>query len=474
MVFNSLGFAIFCPIVFALYWLVHDKYKWIILFAASYYFYMSWNAKYVFLILLTTVISYACALLIEKTDNAKKKKLCLFVALFVCLGILFVFKYLNFALDNINKICSRFAVTLPVTMIKVVLPVGISFYTFQTLSYVIDVYKGDISAEKHFGKYAAFIAFFPQLVAGPIERAGNLLPQIQNPKKFDYENAAYGVRKMIIGFFKKLVIADNLALLVDYVYVFNLSSGPHLIMAVLGFSFQIYCDFSGYSDIAVGTAKLFNIDLIENFKSPYFSASVKEFWSRWHISLSRWFRDYLYIPLGGNRCGFIRSKINKMIVFMVSGLWHGADWHYIIWGGLHGTVQLLDNKKKIQEKHNLIWWIKVIATFVFVTITWVFFRTGLGNAVYVITHLFEKGCSVRHSMELIVNNTALTYTNLIVVLISVILLMVFDYFSLKRDLLAEFGKLNVVLRCAVYMAAILFIIFFMPLVIEQNFIYFQF
>lgn len=474
MVFNSLSFAFFCPIVFALYWLVKDKYKWIILLAASYYFYMSWNAKYVFLILLTTVISYVCALLIERTQDKKRKKLYILAALVICLGTLFVFKYFNFALNNINRLCGLFGISLPVTMVNIILPVGISFYTFQTLSYVIDVYRGDISAEKHFGKYAAFISFFPQLVAGPIERADNLLPQIKNPKSFDYENAAYGVRKMIVGFFKKLVIADNLALLVDYVFENNLSPGLHLLMAVVGFSFQIYCDFSGYSDIAVGTAKLFNIDLMENFKSPYFSASVGEFWSRWHISLSQWFKDYLYIPLGGNRKGFIRSKINKIIVFMVSGLWHGADWHYVVWGGLHGAAQLFSSKRKRQEKHNLIWWIKVLVTFVFVTVSWIFFRTDFQNAVYVLTHLFARGCTVKESLKLIVNNTALTYINIAVVMFSVALLLLYDYFSLKRDMLKDFGKLNVYLRCALYIAAVLFIIFFMPLVIEQNFIYFQF
>lgn len=475
MVFNSLSFAIFCPIVFALYWFTKDKYKWIILFVASYYFYMSWNVKYVFLILLTTVVSYVCALLIDKTEDKKRKKRYMVAALIICLGTLFVFKYFNFALDNINKICSIFAIQLPVTMINVVLPVGISFYTFQTLSYVIDVYRGDVKAEKHFGKYATFISFFPQLVAGPIERTSNLLPQILNPKKFDYENAAYGVRLMLVGFFKKLVIADNAAILVNYVFnSYLFATGPHLLLAVLAFTFQIYGDFSGYSDIAVGTAKLFNINLMDNFKSPYFATSVKDFWSRWHISLSSWFRDYLYIPLGGNRCGAIRRRINVLIVFLVSGLWHGADWHFVIWGGLQGVAQMFGGKKKKEEKHNFIWALKVFITFCFISLSWVFFRLGISDSIYVVTHLFAKGCSFKESINLITDNTTLTCFSLVVLLISIILLMVFDFFSLKRDLLKEFGKINVVVRCILYAVAIFLILFFMPLVIQQQFIYFQF
>ncbi len=478
MIFNSLSFLIFCPIVFSLYWLTKDKYKWFILLVASYYFYMSWNVKYVCLILITTVVSYACALLIERTDNQKKKKLYIVAALVICFGILFVFKYLNFAIININRICSIFAISLPISLVNLVLPVGISFYTFQTLSYVIDVYRGDIKAEKHFGKYATFISFFPQLVAGPIERASNLLPQIQNPKKFDYENASYGISKMLVGFFKKIVIADNLALLVDYIFNFEegytIFPGPHVLLAVVGFTFQIYCDFSGYSDIAVGVAKLFNINLMENFKAPYFATSIKDFWSRWHISLSQWFRDYLYIPLGGNRCSVIRCNLNKIIVFIVSGLWHGADWHYVVWGGLHGFLQLGGKKKKDKKDNKLVWWIKVIITFVIVNITWIFFRMGVRNALLVIRDLFRSGVTLPQSLNMIVNSTVLTYTSMTVVLISVILLMVYDYFSLKEDLISRFEKTNTVIKSVIQVIVIMIILFFMPFVQEQQFIYFQF
>lgn len=475
MNFNSLSFAIFCPIVFVLYWAVKDRYKWIILLASSYYFYMCWNVKYIVLIFGTTLISYICALLLEKADSRKLKKLILASALVICLGVLFVYKYYNFTMETIVKVTDRFSIHLNPVTSKLLLPVGISFYTFQTLSYVIDVYRGDLKAEHHFGKYAAFISFFPQLVAGPIERADNLLPQIKEPEKFDYDNAAYGMRLAIVGFFKKLVIADNLGMFVDYVYQAEYFAGVHVILAIFAFSIQIYCDFSGYSDIAIGTAKLFNINLIKNFDSPYFSASVKEFWRRWHISLSNWFRDYLYIPLGGNRRGFMVSKLNVIFVFLVSGLWHRAGWNYVVWGGMHGVAQLFNNRKVNKNvKHNAVWWLKVLLTFLFVTLTWMVFRLGITETVNTLSGLSWRWCSFSESMDRIVDNTLLTHAKLALVAVCAVLLMVYDYFSLKRDLLKEFGRLNVVVRCAVYVFMIMFILFEMPLVVTSRFIYFQF
>ena len=335
--------------------------------------------------------------------------------------------------------------------------------------------RDSLKAEHHFGKYAAFISFFPQLVAGPIERADNLLPQIKEPEKFDYDNAAYGMRLAIVGFFKKLVIADNLGMFVDYVYQAEYFAGVHVILAIFAFSIQIYCDFSGYSDIAIGTAKLFNINLIKNFDSPYFSASVKEFWRRWHISLSNWFRDYLYIPLGGNRRGFMVSKLNVIFVFLVSGLWHGAGWNYVVWGGMHGVAQLFNNRKVNKNvKHNAVWWLKVLLTFLFVTLTWMVFRLGITETVNTLSGLSWRWCSFSESMDRIVDNTLLTHAKLALVAVCAVLLMVYDYFSLKRDLLKEFGRLNVVVRCAVYVFMIMFILFEMPLVVTSRFIYFQF
>lgn len=328
MLFNSMAYAIFLPLVFIIYWCIPSKYRWILLLGASYYFYMSWNPKYVVIIAFTTVVSYLCALALEKVSSQPLRKIIMFIALTLCLGVLFIFKYYNFTL---NTICHF--ISFEPKYLDFLLPVGISFYTFQTLSYVIDVYRKEIKAEKHFGIYATFVSFFPQLVAGPIERSGNLLPQIKKKHVFDIEKARYGIWLIVWGVFKKVIVADNLAVFVDQVYgdVYSYS-GFSLVLATLFFTFQIYCDFSGYSDIARGSANLFGIELMENFKSPYFSESVKDFWSRWHISLSSWFRDYLYIPMGGNRVGTIRNCFNVLVTFLVSGLWHGASWNFVIWG----------------------------------------------------------------------------------------------------------------------------------------------
>lgn len=334
MLFNSFAFAIFLPIVFIFYWGFPHKYRWILMLVASYYFYMSWNPKYVVLILFTTIVSYVAARLIEKEESKRKKKFILVGTAILCLGVLFFFKYFNFVSESITRLLSIFAIQMNPITLKLLLPVGISFYTFQTLSYVIDVYRGDVPAEKHFGYYAVFISFFPQLVAGPIERTSNLLPQIKAKHEFNYDQATYGLKLMAWGYFKKIVIADTLSKYVSAVYdVPQNLTGFVLVLATLFFTLQIYCDFSGYSDIAIGTAKLLGINLMTNFKSPYFSQSIKEFWSRWHISLSTWFRDYIYIPLGGNRVGKIRHTMNLLITFLASGLWHGANWTFAVWGG---------------------------------------------------------------------------------------------------------------------------------------------
>ena len=351
MLFNSFAFAMFLPVVFIIYWVLPKKFQWIVILISSYYFYMSWNVKYVFLILLTTMVSYVTAVLLEKEESSRLRKLYLAAAFFVCLSVLFFFKYFNFVSESIAAVVQQFSVSYSPFMINVLLPVGISFYTFQTLAYVVDVYRGGVKAEHHLGKYAAFISFFPQLVAGPIERTENLLPQIKRENIFDYGQASYGLKLMAWGFFKKIVVADTLAVYVDTVYN-NLQNykGMVLAIATVFFTIQIYCDFSGYSDIAVGCAKLFGINLMSNFKSPYFSFSVKEFWSRWHISLSTWFRDYVYIPLGGNRVSRRRHGLNLLVTFLVSGLWHGAAWTYVIWGGVNGGFQVLS---KMTEKFRI-------------------------------------------------------------------------------------------------------------------------
>lgn len=333
MLFNSIKFAIFLPIVFVMYWMLPHRFRWMILLISSYYFYMSWNVKYVLLIFTTTVVSYTAAIFLQNAKNQKKKRIILTASLIICLGILLVFKYWGFVFETINNLLSFFSIqTHPITL-SLILPVGISFYTFQTLGYVFDVYKGRIRAEKHFGYYATFVSFFPQLVAGPIERTESLLPQIKSKHIFEESVGLLGTQYIILGLYKK-VIADTLAFHVDIVFGdLYKYEGFALLLATFLFSIQIYCDFSGYSDIAGGTAKLFGIELMENFRSPYFSGSLKEFWKRWHISLSTWFKDYVYIPLGGNRCSKIRQRFNLIVTFFVSGLWHGANWTFVMWGG---------------------------------------------------------------------------------------------------------------------------------------------
>lgn len=341
MLFNSLDYAIFLPIVFTVYWIIKKEYRFVFIFLASYFFYFCSGWPYIFLMIGVTAVTYMAARIIEKNrDNIKICRIALSICVLVCLGLLFWFKYFNFFSSIMHTAISLFGIRNDYVILNIVLPVGISFYTFQTMSYVIDVYKGRIQAELDFGKYAAFVSFFPQLVAGPIERSSNLLPQIKSMNRicFNYDQAMYGLKLLLWGYFKKLVIADNLSRYVQIVYENPQEyEGFSLAIASLFFTIQIYCDFSGYSDIAIGTAKLFGINLMTNFRSPYFATSIKEFWSRWHISLSTWFRDYVYIPMGGNRKGKLARDLNLMATFLLSGLWHGADLSFVAWGGVSRT-----------------------------------------------------------------------------------------------------------------------------------------
>jgi len=478
MLFNSLSFAFFLPIVFILYWVLPHRFRWVILFISSYYFYMSWNVKYVVLILTTTFVSYTTAILIEKTSSIRLKRLCLAAAAVISLGILFFFKYFNFFQESVISLFKNFAIELHPATLNLLLPVGISFYTFQTLSYVIDVYKGAIPAEHHFGKYATFISFFPQLVAGPIERTSNLLPQINAEHHFNYDKATYGMKLMVWGFFKKLVVADVLAVYVDKVY-----NTPHafygfaLVLATLFFAIQIYCDFSGYSDIAVGCAKLLDIDLMTNFKSPYFSTSIKEFWSRWHISLSTWFRDYVYIPLGGNRCGRLRTNLNLLITFLVSGLWHGANWTFVIWGGIHGSLQIVEKtffKKNEPKQFSLLWFLHVLIIFIICCFAWIFFRANtLAEAGLVITNLLY---GIENPISYIKNGfygIGLSVDTLIIPLISILILAIYDIFSLKTDVISWISSKPILFRYSIYLTILVFIMLFKASG-EASFVYFQF
>lgn len=473
MLFNSLAYGIFLPIVFIIYWVLPNKFRWILLLISSYYFYMSWNPKYIVLILTTTVVSYASAILVENSNSKRRKKTVLVAALIVCLGILFVFKYFNFFSESLVYCMSKLAIPMHPVTLKLLLPVGISFYTFQTLSYVIDVYRGNIKAERNPGIYAAFISFFPQLVAGPIERAHDLLPQIKDEKSFDYDMAAYGLKLMAWGFFKKLVIADAVSKYVDYAYMsLESCTGLDLFIAVFFFTVQIYCDFSGYSDIAIGTARLLGINLTCNFKSPYFAASIKEFWSRWHISLSTWFRDYVYIPLGGNRCSKAKRDRNLIITFLLSGLWHGANWTFVIWGGIHGIAQIIEDHlpKNSQKKiHKLFAWMIVFA---FCNLAWIFFRAPtLSDAIYVIKTLIAD---MRYPSRFRQSTLGIGDPESLYCFFFIIVLAIYDFASLKTDVIRWISEKNTVVRWAVYILLIWVILAFMPPTGTTEFVYFQF
>lgn len=389
MQFTSFEFLIFFPVVVLLFYAMPRKLKQPWLLAASYYFYMCWNAKYALLLLFSTGATYLSGYLIEffdKRSQEKYKKYCVAGCFTANLMILFLFKYFDFAVHNINRLLAGFHFSLVTPSFDVILPVGISFYTFQALSYTMDVYRKDIPAEKNFFKYALFVSFFPQLVAGPIERSKNLLSQINQVHRFDFDRARAGFLLMLWGYFQKLILADRIAVIVNQVYSQSFDyPGSCLALASILFAIQIYCDFSGYSMIAIGASKVMGFSLMENFNCPYLAKSTAQFWKRWHISLTSWFRDYLYIPLGGNRQGTLRRYVNIMIVFLISGLWHGAAWTFIIWGALNGFFQVIGS---ITKKHRESLYgkmglhtdsvghrcLQILTTFLLVDFTWIFFR----------------------------------------------------------------------------------------------------
>lgn len=399
MLFNSLAYAVFLPLAVLVYFLVPQRWRWVALLGFSYYFYMSWNPELIVLILFTTVVSWLAALAVERTRRPALRKAALWGGVGLCLACLFFFKYFNFFSQNVTALLQAVGLPLQPTTLELVLPVGISFYTFQTLSYVVDVYRGDLKAEHHFGYYALYVSFFPQLVAGPIERAGNLLPQLHEKHDPDLANFSAGLRKICVGMFKKVVIADFVATYVNNVYNdLTWKGGLTLILATMLFSVQIYCDFSGYSDIAVGSARLLGINLMENFRSPYMARSVKDFWRRWHISLTRWFTDYVYIPLGGSRCSRWKHLRNLVVTFLLSGLWHGASWTFVLWGVYHGLwlcaetfylprVEALQNRLQ-GVRSTAFAALRTVLTCCVVGFGWIFFRANdLSDLTYVLTHL---------------------------------------------------------------------------------------
>lgn len=386
----------FYLVVLGLYFFLPYRARLALLFASSFYFYAYWNASYIFLLLGTAMVDYVAAVMLQDTplEHTRRRKTILAVSMMVNLGVLFTFKYFNFFADSIVQTLNGLGIPVDPFAIQVMLPVGISFYTFQSMAYTIDVYRQHLVAERSVMRFLTFVAFFPQLVAGPIERATNLLPQFKVMHTFDESRFIEGLRYILWGAFKKMVIADRLAIYVNTVYndVESYSGAP-LIIATVFFAIQIYCDFSGYTDIAIGTAKILGFDLMENFRQPYVAKSLTEFWRRWHISLSTWFRDYLYIPLGGNRKGFRRTLLNLFIVFLVSGLWHGANWTFVIWGLIHGVgvvIENIVNRARGDRAPLLPAPIRWALTMVIVCLAWVFFRANtVQDAFYVLGNLLH-------------------------------------------------------------------------------------
>jgi D-alanyl-lipoteichoic acid acyltransferase DltB (MBOAT superfamily) len=488
MLFNSLQFLLFLPTVVAVYFIIPFKKRWLWLLISSYFFYMCWSPGYALLILTSTVITYFSGIGIEKINNStkiknkvKNKKICVTISFISNLSILIFFKYYNFIGENLGLLFSNATDGNTFNHLDILLPVGISFYTFQALSYTMDIYRGNLNAEHHFGKYALFVSFFPQLVAGPIERSSNLLPQFRKKINFNFKNLWEGSFIILCGLFKKVVIADRLAVTVNIIYDDPTKySGYPLIIATLFFTFQIYCDFSAYSDIAIGSAKIMGFDLMENFNKPYFSKSISEFWRKWHISLSTWFRDYLYFPLGGNKVSKIKRYRNILIVFITSGMWHGASWNFIIWGALHGVYLIFElllkpfkifviQTLKIKPKSFGFKLFQISFTFSLVSFAWIFFRANtLSDAIYISKNIFFLD-----SFKIM--NTGLSPFDFTLSKYLILFLILIQFIQRKINLKEKIYNENLLIRWLFFSILILVIIFwgYYPTEATQ-FIYFQF
>lgn len=490
MLFNSVEFLVFLPLVVALYFATPHRFRWVLLLGASYYFYAAWKAEYLVLIIASTLVDYWAGLQMAKREQTRRRPF-LLVSLVSNLGLLFFFKYANFFGSSVQATLDSINVFADVPMFDLLLPVGISFYTFQTLSYSIDVYRGNVDAERHLGRFALYVSFFPQLVAGPIERSSSLLPQFRKDhltgNRFEFDRMRQGLTQIAWGFFKKLVIADRLAIYVDAVYN-NPSSfeGATVVLATYLFAFQIYCDFSGYSDIAIGSARLMGYDLMENFRRPYHAKSIGEFWRRWHISLSTWFRDYLYIPLGGNRVVKWRWYYNLFIVFLVSGLWHGANWTFVVWGALHGIYLVVGIVS--QPVRDRVWSISsspilktlrpviaTVVTFHLVLAAWVFFRA---NSVTDVAVLFSQMTAfdlefLSRPRSLVAGISGFSSIQLAIAIAAVAFMEAVHYWERGTSLYDRLQAMPIAARWAISYAVIFATIFFGTYE-NQAFIYFQF
>lgn len=476
MFFNSLEFAFFLPIAFAIYWLLNKQRVqqniWLIFI--SYIFYGWWDWRFLSLIIFSSFVDFFAGQKIEKSTSQKHRKRWLFLSLFTNLGLLGFFKYYNFFIDSFSNAFSFFGHEIQGNSLNIILPVGISFYTFQTLSYTVDVYRKKLKASNDITAFFAYVSFFPQLVAGPIERATNLLPQFLNNRKFNSVKATDGMRQMLWGLFKKIVIADNCAVLVNDIFATYDTQTPGVLMlGAIYFAIQIYCDFSGYSDIAIGVARLFGFDLMRNFALPYFSRDIAEFWRRWHISLSTWFRDYLYIPLGGSRGSKSKQFRNVMIIFLVSGFWHGANWTFVIWGGLNALFFLplmLSGKNRanldIAGQNSYLPSLKevwqILTTFLLTCFAWIFFRAeSLEHAIGYLQQMLDWS-------DLSIPFHYLEYLPFIFVL------MIIEWIQRKKLHPLEINFLPSFVRQFIYIAVIIQIIIFMNPSNDMDFIYFQF
>ena len=485
MLFNSIDFAIFLPIVFILYWFVANKnlkLQNLLIVAASYYFYACWDWRFLSLILISTIVDYFVGLKLSNQDNDNKRKILLWISIVVNLGFLGFFKYYNFFLDNFINTFSFFGTEINANSLNIILPVGISFYTFQTLSYTIDVYKRKLEPTKDFVAFSAFVSFFPQLVAGPIERAKNLLAQFDKKRKFEYDLAVDGMRQILWGLFKKVVIADNCAVYANEIFNnYSDYSGSTLLLGAIFFAFQIYGDFSGYSDIAIGTSRLFGFNLKRNFAFPYFSRDIAEFWRRWHISLSSWFRDYVYIPLGGSRSGTMKNLRNILIIFTVSGFWHGANWTFIIWGVLNALyfMPLMIMKKNRLNRDTVAEgkyfpsireFFQMGNTFFLTLTAWIFFRSEtVGDAISYISGIFSG--SIFSFPEVFVARSPLSGP---LVVIFIIIFVLTEWLQREKQHALQFENkdLSRLIRWSIYYGVAMAIILFGGN--QQQFIYFQF
>jgi D-alanyl-lipoteichoic acid acyltransferase DltB (MBOAT superfamily) len=478
MLFNSLEFLIFFPIVVALYYALPQKYRWALLLIASCYFYMVFVPIYILILGFTIVVDYFAGIWLEDA-RGRKRKLLLIASIIANTGVLAIFKYYNFLNENLTVLLKGFSVQNPIPFLSILLPIGLSFHTFQAMSYTIEVYRGNQKAERNFGIYALYVMYFPQLVAGPIERPQNMLHQFHEEKFLNFENFAEGLKHIVWGLFKKVVIADRISEYVNVVYGDpHQFGGAQLLMATIFFSFQIYCDFSGYSSIAIGTSRIFGIRLMQNFNRPYLSSSIREFWHRWHISLSTWFRDYLYFPLGGNRVSVPRAYLNTFIVFLVSGLWHGANWTFVIWGALHGFYQIFGKltqpardrfntfigMNKIPGIHKGI---QIGITFLLASFAWIFFRArSLDDAMYIVTHIF--------SLETVQNLNLFEFrADMVMGVMLIILLMVLDVLEEKIKISEKLRLSPSVVRWTVYGVSVLALVI-LGIWKSADFIYFQF